>query len=159
MKPLAESVGLKLEIQPQPLRLHVEVDAILQALTNLLSNAIKFSNPGSTVRLECREADGSAQFRVRDQGPGIPREKLESIFGRFQPVDASDSRRRGGTGLGLSICRHIVERHGGKIWVESELGLGSTFVFTLPMEGAGPGLAPHDGRPELAAALPGPTRC
>lgn len=139
MKPLAESAGLKLEIQPQPLSLYVKIDAILQALTNLLSNAIKFSNPGSTVRLECREVGGSAEFRVTDQGLGIPRDKLESIFGRFQPVDASDSRRRGGTGLGLSICRRIVERHGGKIWVESELGHGSTFVFTLPMEESAPG--------------------
>jgi len=137
MKPLAESVGLKLETHPQPVSLYVEIDSILQALTNLLSNAIKFSTRGSTVRLECREAGGTAEFRVTDQGPGIPSDKLESIFGRFQPVDASDSRRRGGTGLGLSICRHIIERHGGRIWVESELGHGCTFVFTLPIEGIG----------------------
>jgi len=70
---------------------------------------------------------------VIDNGLGIPPGKLESIFERFQPVDASDSRRRGGTGLGLSICRRIVERHGGKIHAESELGRGSTFVFTLPL--------------------------
>jgi len=135
MKPLAESAGLKLDIRPLPLSLCVDIDGILQALTNLLSNAIKFSNPGSTVRLQCQEAGGSVEFRVTDQGPGIPKDKLESIFGPFRPVDASDSRRRGGTGLGLSICRHIVERHGGRIWVESELGQGSTFVFTLPIEG------------------------
>jgi signal transduction histidine kinase len=72
-------------------------------------------------------------FQVRDQGRGIPPEKLESIFGRFQQVDASDSRQKGGTGLGLSICKSIVEQHGGHIWVESVLGEGSTFYFTLPL--------------------------
>jgi PAS domain S-box-containing protein len=72
-------------------------------------------------------------FKVRDQGRGIPPEKLESIFGRFQQVDASDSRQKGGTGLGLSICKSIVEQHGGHIWVESVLGEGSTFYFTLPL--------------------------
>jgi len=71
---------------------------------------------------------------VTDHGQGIPADRLETIFGRFQPVDASDSRRRGGTGLGLSICRAIVQRHGGKIWVESELGKGSSFVVQLPLE-------------------------
>ncbi|WP_315786622.1 PAS domain S-box protein [Fischerella sp. JS2] len=72
-------------------------------------------------------------FAIKDQGRGIPPEKLESIFGRFQQVDASDSRQKGGTGLGLSICKSIVEQHGGHIWVESVLGEGSTFYFTLPL--------------------------
>lgn len=71
-------------------------------------------------------------FRVRDQGQGIPADKLESIFERFQQVDSSDSRKKGGTGLGLTICRKIIEQHGGRIWVESVLGQGSTFCFTLP---------------------------
>ncbi|MEG3894563.1 ATP-binding protein [Microcoleus sp. SVA1_B6] len=72
-------------------------------------------------------------FQVSDRGRGIPADKLELIFGRFQQVDASDSREKGGTGLGLAICRSIVERHGGKIWAESILGEGSTFCFTLPL--------------------------
>ena len=72
-------------------------------------------------------------FRVSDQGRGIPADKLEAIFGRFQQVDASDARQKGGTGLGLAICRSIIEQHGGKIWVESTLGAGSTFFFTLPL--------------------------
>lgn len=134
MRPLAESAGVVLDVRPEPLKLYVDADAILQALTNLLSNAIKFSPGGSTIRLECRQEGRDAEFRVIDQGPGIPSDKLESIFERFQPVDASDSRRRGGTGLGLSICRRIAERHGGTIHAESELGHGSTFVFTLPIE-------------------------
>lgn len=72
-------------------------------------------------------------FQVRDEGQGIPDLKLESIFERFQQVDSSDSRKKGGTGLGLTICRKIIERHGGKIWVDSRLGVGSTFSFTLPV--------------------------
>ncbi|MBD2158120.1 PAS domain S-box protein [Leptolyngbya sp. FACHB-16] len=71
-------------------------------------------------------------FSIQDQGRGIPADQLEKIFGQFQQVDASDSREKGGTGLGLAICRTIVEQHRGKIWVESELGKGSTFYFTLP---------------------------
>jgi DNA-binding NarL/FixJ family response regulator len=72
-------------------------------------------------------------FKVQDQGRGIPEDKLETIFERFHQVDASDSRKKGGTGLGLAICRSIVQQHGGRIWVESTLGEGSCFYFTLPM--------------------------
>jgi PAS domain S-box-containing protein len=132
MRPMAEAAEVGLETTSEALAVSVDADAILQTLGNLLSNAIKFSSSGSTVRLECDEQAGNPVFRVIDQGPGIPKDKLESIFGRFQPVDASDSRRRGGTGLGLYICRRIVERHGGRIWAESELGRGSTFTFTIP---------------------------
>ncbi|HEY6291563.1 MAG TPA: HAMP domain-containing sensor histidine kinase, partial [Terriglobia bacterium] len=134
MRPMAESSGVRLESETSPLELIGDPDALLQTLTNLLSNAIKFSPRGSTVRIESRQEDRNAVFRVIDQGPGIPPDKLTSIFGRFQPVDASDSRRRGGTGLGLSICRRIVRHHGGRLWVESELGRGSTFVFTVPLD-------------------------
>lgn len=70
---------------------------------------------------------------VKDTGRGIPADKLQLIFERFQQVDASDSRKKGGTGLGLAICRHIVEQHDGKIWVESTLGEGSTFFVLLPL--------------------------
>jgi len=72
-------------------------------------------------------------FAVKDQGRGIPREKLGTIFEQFQQVDISDSRQKGGTGLGLAICKRIVQQHGGTIWVESELGQGSTFYFTIPL--------------------------
>lgn len=72
-------------------------------------------------------------FKIRDQGRGIPPDKLESIFERFQQVDVSDRRQKQGTGLGLAICKNIVQQHGGHIWVESVLGEGSTFYFTLPI--------------------------
>ena len=70
---------------------------------------------------------------VKDKGRGIPTDKIESIFGRFQQVDASDSRQKGGTGLGLAICRSIVQQHEGQIWAESILGKGSTFFVALPI--------------------------
>ncbi|HXJ96403.1 MAG TPA: PAS domain S-box protein [Terriglobia bacterium] len=135
MRPVAGSAGVQLEVDAQPVTFSANADSILQLLTNLLSNATKFSPPGSVVRLECRPDNGNILFRVIDHGLGIPADKLESIFGRFQPVDASESRRRGGTGLGLSICRSIARHHGGRIWAESDLGNGSTFVVSLPGEG------------------------
>ncbi|MEH2359883.1 PAS domain-containing protein [Nostoc sp.] len=108
-------------------------DAIVQTLTNLLGNAIKFSPADSTITLSVQQQTDRVLFQITDQGRGIPAEKLEAIFGRFQQVDASDSRTKGGTGLGLAICRSIIDQHGGQIWAESTLSVGSTFFFTLPL--------------------------
>lgn len=113
--------------------LWVDRDRIIQTLINLLSNAIKFSDPNTTVSLEAHLQGDEVVFQVKDRGRGIPPEHLESVFDRFQQVDASDSRDRGGTGLGLAIGRSIVQQHDGKIWVESTLGQGSTFYVTLPI--------------------------
>ena len=129
---MAEEAGVTLSTTGQTAQLYADPDRILQTLTNLLSNAIKFSQPGGTVWLTAERQGDEMRFQVRDQGRGIPADKLESIFERFQQVDASDSRDKGGTGLGLAICRSIVQQHGGKIWVETALGQGSTFIFTLP---------------------------
>lgn len=108
-------------------------DRIMQTLNNLISNAIKFSPPGSEIHLTARYLDeGEALIEVRDQGRGIPADKLEHIFERFQQGDASDSRALGGTGLGLAICRSIVQQSGGRIWATSEVDKGTTFHFTLP---------------------------
>ena len=109
-------------------------DRLIQTLTNLIGNAIKFSPANSTIWITAREREQKVLFAVKDNGRGIPEDKQESIFERFQQVDASDSRKKGGTGLGLAICRHIVEQHGGKIWVESIFGEGSTFYFSLPIK-------------------------
>jgi PAS domain S-box-containing protein len=112
-------------------------DRILQTLNNLLSNAIKFSPAGSEIHLTARYLDdGEALIEVRDQGRGIPADKLEHIFDRFQQGDASDSRAMGGTGLGLAICRSIINQHGGRIWATSVEGEGTTFHFTLPIKPA-----------------------
>ncbi len=108
-------------------------DRILQTLDNLISNAIKFSAPGGEIHLTARNLDDhEAIIEVRDQGRGIPEDKLEHIFDRFRQGDASDSRSLGGTGLGLAICRSIITHHGGRIWATSTPGQGTTFHFTLP---------------------------
>jgi CheY-like chemotaxis protein len=107
---------------------------MLQTLTNLISNAVKFSPLDSAVHVSAARRNGELLFQVRDEGRGIPADKLETIFERFQQVDASDSREKGGTGLGLAICRTIVEHHGGRIWAESKPGAGSTFSFVLPAQ-------------------------
>jgi two-component system sensor histidine kinase VicK len=134
MQPMAQQQGIILVVEPIDIEILVDSDYIVQALTNLLSNAIKFSSTDGTVWLTAeRQSHTEILFSVRDQGQGIPSDKLESIFERFQQVDSSDSRRKGGTGLGLTICRKIIEQHEGKIWAESTLGEGSTFSFTLPL--------------------------
>jgi PAS domain S-box-containing protein len=151
MQAMAHQYEITLQPQPGDIPLWVDPDYIIQALTNLLSNAIKFSPPRSTVQItvgyrqrgDRSPAEQSSRrgtsfhptevlFQVRDRGQGIPLDKLEQIFERFQQVDSSDSRKKGGTGLGLTICRKVIEQHGGSIWAESQLGQGSTFSFTLP---------------------------
>ncbi|GAA4729839.1 hypothetical protein GCM10023216_21780 [Isoptericola chiayiensis] len=126
-------------------------DRIVQTVTNLLTNAVKFSPPGGTVRVGVAAVGDLLEVRVDDEGRGIPQEKLETIFRRFEQVDASDARERGGTGLGLAIARSIVERHGGRIWALSDgAGRGSSLRFTLrrarqvaPEDAGAP---PADGR-------------
>ncbi|WP_313943327.1 PAS domain S-box protein [Calothrix anomala] len=130
---MAEQAGVILSVSPLSAPLWADPDRIIQVFTNLLSNAIKFSSPGATIWLSAEIIAEKIQFQVKDQGRGIPPEKLESIFERFGQVDASDSRQKGGTGLGLAICRSILQHHHGQIWVESTLGEGSTFFFTLPI--------------------------
>lgn len=132
MRAMAERTEVVLHVAPFEARIWADPDRIQQTLTNLLSNAIKFSPPRAGVWLTGEVKGGDAVLQVRDQGRGIPADKLHSIFERFQQVDASDSRKKGGTGLGLAICRSIVNQHGGTIWVESKLGEGSTFFVRLP---------------------------
>jgi PAS domain S-box-containing protein len=133
MRPMAEKNGVVLEVNPVSARVSVDPDRIIQTLTNLISNAIKFSPPGGRVILLGHNSADTLHLEVVDQGRGIPRDKLESIFERFQQVDATDSREKGGTGLGLAICRTIIQQHGGKIWAESQPGEGSTFHIELPV--------------------------
>ena len=130
---MAKEKEITLETSSKSIEFTGDRDRLTQTLTNLLSNAIKFSPSNSKVTLVSQLQEDSILFLVRDKGRGIPQDKLETIFERFQQVDASDSRKKGGTGLGLAICRHIVEQHKGKIWVESTLGKGSTFFFTIPL--------------------------
>ncbi|MBN3877393.1 MAG: PAS domain S-box protein [Nostoc sp. JL23] len=132
---IANQQNITFNIHPTNAQVWAAPDAIVQTLTNLLGNAIKFSPADSTITLSVQQQTDRVLFQIADRGRGIPADKLEAIFGRFQQVDASDSRTKGGTGLGLAICRSIIDRHGGQIWAESTLSVGSTFFFTLPLPG------------------------
>ncbi|HEY9866625.1 MAG TPA: PAS domain S-box protein [Candidatus Obscuribacterales bacterium] len=136
MMGMAEKAGVNLSVKPLGVQIWVAPDRIIQILTNLLSNAIRFSGVDSCIWFDATLHQSTSRevlITVKDQGRGIPADKLETIFGRFQQVDASDSRQKGGTGLGLAICRSIVQQHGGHIWAESQLGKGSTFFVRLPV--------------------------
>ena len=132
MQPVAEAAGVQLLHDTTQAEISGDPDRLLQVLTNLLSNAVKFSPPSSTVSVMMRPGATGVTLSVIDQGRGIPADKLEAIFGRFQQVDASDSRQKGGSGLGLAICRTIVQQHSGRIWAERNPVRGSTFRVFLP---------------------------
>jgi two-component system phosphate regulon sensor histidine kinase PhoR len=108
-------------------------DRMRQVMSNLLDNAIKYGRAGGRTSVGGRMlANGRIEITVVDDGPGIPREAQERIFERFYRVDKARSREQGGTGLGLAIVKHVIQAHGGEVRVESELGAGSAFIFTLP---------------------------
>ena len=109
---------------------------ITQCLLNLTGNALKFTPEGG-VDIEVRLDGEWLVYRVSDTGIGIPADEIENIFSEFRQVDPTITREYGGTGLGLSITKRLVEMHGGRIWVESEPGKGSTFFFTVPLNADG----------------------
>ena len=109
---------------------------ITQVCENLLDNALKYTPKGSQIDVSARLGRGEVEICIRDNGPGIPAGDLPHIFERFYRVDKGRSRDKGGTGLGLSIVKHIVQLHGGRVWVESGLGQGTSFYFTLPTRDA-----------------------
>jgi PAS domain S-box-containing protein len=130
---LAGAARIGFRIDAAPALVLADEERTLQVLKELVGNAIKFSPPDTTIRMVAQRFGNSEMcFVVEDQGSGIPPEKLEHIFDRFQQGDASDTRALGGTGLGLALCRSIVEQQGGRIWAESTPGKGSRFLFTLP---------------------------
>ncbi|NPV68421.1 MAG: response regulator [Anaerolineae bacterium] len=131
---LVEQHGLELrvEIEPDLPVMTIDPVRIRQVLFNLLNNAARFTEQGS-VTVRVRRKNHELQFSVEDTGVGIPPTELSRIFEAFHQVDGTTQRRHQGTGLGLTISRHLVELHGGRIWVESQLGKGSVFHFTLPI--------------------------
>jgi two-component system phosphate regulon sensor histidine kinase PhoR len=132
MRLQAERAGISL-INNLPGDLHqVNADSnrIQQVLVNLLHNAIKFTNPGGSVTVTAMEDEDFVIFSVTDTGLGITEDDQLRIFERFYKTDRS--RASSGTGLGLSIARHLIDGHGGRIWVKSIIGSGSSFFFTLP---------------------------
>ena len=120
---------------PRNLVLHIDGDRVQQVIFNLVDNAIKYGRHGGTVRVETPEYEAGQEMvevAITDDGPGIPAESLDKIFERFFRVDKARSRDAGGTGLGLSIVKHIIQSHGGRVRVESQVDRGTTFFFTLP---------------------------
>jgi len=133
MQGLAAEKGLELNYAvTSDLKILTDTQRIEQVLINLIGNAIKFTDAGN-ISVSVRESDGFAEFSVADTGCGIPSKQKESIFDSFAQADGSSTRKAGGTGLGLAISQRFIHLHGGKIWVNSEEGMGSTFYFTVPL--------------------------
>jgi signal transduction histidine kinase len=134
VEPLAneKKLAFKVDVAPDLPPGHGDERRLTQVLLNLVGNAIKFTDIGE-VAIKASIADGSFNVAVRDTGPGISAADQAKLFQEFQQADNSVTRKKGGTGLGLAISKRIIEMHGGKIWVESSVGQGSTFLFTLPV--------------------------
>jgi signal transduction histidine kinase len=142
---ILEAVGSRLEAMTKHHKLQIDIPSGLpfvfadktrvgQVLINLVENAVKYSRNGSQIMVGAKCSDGSIIINVADQGDGIPSDMLDKVFERFYRGDAVLAGRKDGIGLGLSICRALVEAHGGTIWVESEIGRGSRFNFSLPIK-------------------------
>jgi signal transduction histidine kinase len=134
LEPLAadKKLGFKVEVAPQLPSGHGDGRRLTQVLINLVGNAIKFTDAGE-VAIKAEAHNGSFHVSVRDTGPGISSADQARLFQQFQQADNTITKKKGGTGLGLAISKRIIEMHGGRIWVETQLGQGSTFTFTLPV--------------------------
>jgi signal transduction histidine kinase len=131
-RPLTDSHQFPLDLDPSLRTVDGDGDRLAQAITNLVSNAVKYSPAGGTVTIATRNDGDDVVITVRDEGIGIAREDLSRIFDRFERVETGIAGRIAGTGLGLSIAQEITNLHGGRLWAESALGLGSTFYLALP---------------------------
>jgi signal transduction histidine kinase len=151
-RPLAENKRIRLEFQRDCAFSEMMLDQskVGQVLDNLISNAVKFSHPGSTITIRASESENHALVSVSDQGPGIPPTELERLFNPFEKTSVKSTAGEKCTGLGLAIVRKMIEGHHGAVWVESEVGNGSTFSFTLPM------VAPPPSRTIRTAPLESP---
>ena len=136
LRPLTTDKSLRLETDvPGNLpRVNIDAGRIVQVLSNLVGNAVKFTPAGGRITIRAQTTGGSLRISVADTGPGIPAEQLPHIFGRFWQADPTDRR---GIGLGLAISKGIIEAHGGRIWVESRVGEGTTFHFSIPSTSGG----------------------
>ncbi len=128
---------VRLDCPPNLSPVRGDLRRLQQVLKNLLSNAIRYSPEGGTITIGADEEEGAVRFWVRDEGMGIPPQALNRIFDRFYRVDDSARRIPGGIGLGLALVREVIRAHKGRVWVESTMGQGSTFYFTVPVYGGG----------------------
>jgi len=135
VRPMSEEKGLSLtfNIDDDLPILKGDRLRIKQAVLNLLSNAVKFTEKGF-VKLSASRRNGEVQVSIQDTGIGIAENDLGTIFEPFRQVDGSAQRKYGGSGIGLTISKRLIELHGGRMWVESKPGIGSTFTFTLPVD-------------------------
>ena len=131
-RPLTDSHRFPLDLDPSLRTIDGDRDRLAQAITNLVSNAVKYSPAGGTVTITTRNDGDDVVISVRDEGIGVAREDLSRIFDRFERVETGIAGRIAGTGLGLSIVQEIASLHGGRLWADSELGLGSTFHLAIP---------------------------
>jgi signal transduction histidine kinase len=136
VRPNAPNHTLTLDLQPDLPQIQADRDRMTQVASNLLNNAVKYSPTGGRITLSTRAEGDQLLFDVRDEGLGIPKDALETIFERYSRVDSQATKNIQGTGLGLPIVRQIVQLHGGRVWAESELGRGSVFHVALPLAGA-----------------------
>jgi signal transduction histidine kinase len=128
----SKDLALKVELPKELPQAHGDERRLTQVLLNLVGNAIKFTDTGE-VAIRTSVANGSFTVAVRDTGPGIAEQDQAKIFEEFQQADSSSTKQKGGTGLGLAIAKRIIEMHGGRLWVESTVGEGATFSFTIPV--------------------------
>jgi signal transduction histidine kinase len=126
-------ITLELDLDPRLSELVGDERKVKQVLLNLLSNAVKFTPEGGRICVKAGLTDGAVEISVTDSGIGIAPEDQAAIFEEFRQVGSDETRKQEGTGLGLTLAKKFVELHGGRLWVESELGRGSTFTFTLPL--------------------------
>src|ERR1700724_1084109 len=141
MEPVAtgKKIPLSEDLDTRFMDVMVDESRIMQILTNLLNNALKFTFEGGEVIVKLREDSKNSEFlqvSVIDTGCGIPKDQIDNLFHRFYQIKKGDATPEKGVGLGLYLCREMVCLHGGKIWVESSLGKGSTFSFTIPKQTA-----------------------
>nr|WP_244973947.1 ATP-binding protein [Longimicrobium terrae] len=157
LRPLAAGRGLELRMQcaDEDLRVHADSVRAIQVLSNLVGNAIKFTPSGGSITVRAEAAAGMVRLSVIDTGPGIPAEHLPHLFGAFWQADPADRR---GAGLGLSIASALVSAHGGRMWVESEVDVGTTVHFTLPATGTPSSAADSMQYLVMERASPEPSR-
>lgn len=128
-----EKHTFKISLSSKTEELFLDKDKIKQVLKNIIDNAIKCSPKGDEIRITCIKENNDFKISIQDQGIGMMSEHVDKIFDKFYRADTSDSAPTG-TGLGMTIVKHLVEAHGGKVWVESELGKGTTVSFTIPLK-------------------------
>ncbi len=151
VRPLAHAKGVHLVLEGESQVVEGDPGRLRQAITNLLENALEFTPPGGSVTVNTWRSAADAGVTVADTGAGIPAADRDRVFDRFYRVDPSRSRQSGGSGLGLAICFEIAAAHGGRIWLESEVGVGSRFSIGLPVSVSADARMPS---PPAAEALP-----